>query len=317
MMTPTLVLLALWTNPPPSENDPAPETRLEARRLRDEAYRRLLDDDYAAGIERLEAAYDLVPNPGLLLNVLIAYRRWPGHCREAYATYRRFEAACGSECEFHREGAEQLAAVDAKCMAPVTFTSPSPTAIFVDDKAVGKAPCTVRLRPGRHRVRTSTVSFEIEVEPENPQSVFVPSASLTAPPKIPPRDAAAFGLIGLGAGAAVLGATFTGLAVDGASTLDEARDRGAPDGELARLAAQQDRDAAVAVVGWSVAVASTSAALVLLFTRERDEAPRIADAEGAEEVGRSQPAARAPGDRSFGAVGRGLRVGPGALELRF
>jgi hypothetical protein len=288
---------------PPAGDAPDPKARAEARRLRDAAYRRLLDDDYASGIAQLEAAYERVPNPGLLLNVVIAYRRWPGHCTEAYAAHRRFETACGPDCEFHRDGAEQLAALDAKCRAPVTFIAHEPTALFVDDRAIGRTPQTVRLRPGVHRVQTSTgADFSIDVEPETPQVVLLPSALTPRPERerVRPRDALTFGLAGLGAGAAILGGTFTGLAIDAASTLDGARAAGAAPGELDRLAERQDRDAAVAVVGWSVAAASGAAAVALWLTRD-------------------PPARLGAGPADSGSIARAgdVELGLGTVRVRF
>lgn len=281
-MTPALSVF-LWVFLGAGPDDP--EVRREARSLRDQAYRLLLEDDYAGGIAKLEEAYERVPNPGLLLNVVIAYRRWPGHCEEAYAAYARFEAACGAECEFRRDGAQQLAALDAKCQAPVTFVSPTPTEVFLDGKAVGRTPLTHRLRPGSHRVATSTgTPFALAVEPERPQTVWLgPPALSAAPPpaaETPLRDAFTHGLLGLGSGALVVGATFTGLAVDSASTLSGARAAGAPPEEIRRLSERQDRDAAVAVVGWTLAATSGAAALMLWLTKPgepepEDDAPRV------------------------------------------
>jgi len=306
----------------------AGEDRREARELRDEAYRRLLDEDYAGGIERLEAAYARVPNPGLLLNVVIAYRQWPGHCLEAYDAYERFEAACGPECTFRRDGAQQLAALDAKCQATVTFSAHRPTPLFVDGKALGRTPRTVRLRPGPHEVQTSTgATFAVEIAPETTQTVLVAQPQLVrdASPPRAGRDAVIYGLAGFGGAALVVGATFTGLAVDAASTLSAARDDGAPLEELDRLGERQDRDAAVAAVGWSVAAASGAAALVLHLTRRRDAASRGGTVPGAQD-GPSAPLESPDGGegpetsrstRPAPPAGRGWSVGLGAVQYRF
>jgi len=293
--------------------DPATaEDRARARRLRDAAFQRLGAEDYAGGIELLEAAYDLVPNPGLLLNIVIAYRQWPEHCEEAYATYRRFEAACGSDCAFRRSGAEQLAAVDAKCEAPVTLVAPGSVPAFVDATFIGHTPQTLRLRPGVHRVQTSTSGsvFEIDVVAETPQVVMLAAAADLGPERVRTRDAFTFGLAGLAASAAIVGATFTGLAVDAGSTLDGARGAGVGAGELDRLAERQSTNEAVAAVGWSVAAASGVAAMVLWLTRD----PPARLSTGAAPRSGADPSARLPSRPSSPGA---LELGLGSLRVRF
>jgi len=302
------VLIAALASVPTAAPDPAATQR--ARELRDEAFRRLMEDDFAGGISQLEEAYDLVPNPGLLLNIVIAYRRWPGQCERAYETFRRFDLACGSDCEFRREGDEQLAAVDAKCMASVSMLSSENPRVFIDGELVGRAPISVRLRPGRHYVQTSTTTVEglaLQIDPETPMSVWLPGrGDLAADRRRVALRSASDGLLGGAVVAGIVGAVFTGLAIDGAAQVDA---DGLSPAAREERAAQRDRDTAVAVISLGVATAAAALGLLLRGAAETDgEPPEGSTSDGANEArGKFGRARAAPNRGAFGTTGVGFR----------
>ncbi len=274
-----LVGLSAGDGPPKevtSKEAPAPteNQRAQARKLRDRAFARLADDDFAAGIEHLSSAHALVPNPGLLLNIAIAYRRWGGHCDDAFTALARFEASCGRDCEFAEAGRREREALDGACLGVLRLVAAPPALVFVDGRIAGRTPTEQRLRAGVYEVRTSSSApFSVEVTAGSRQTLLLTDVS--APPS-PPRDLRArtawtYALAGLAAGGVVVGATFTGLAVDTASSVDAAAEAGGSPEEVRALDAQQEREAATAVVGWTVAAASGAAALFLHLSRPTDD----------------------------------------------
>ena len=241
--------------------DHPPESdRVQARALRDAAFEALGAGRFAEGIEGLEAAYALVPNPGLLLNIAIAQRKRGGHCRQAFEAQQRFEAACarfeegsGEPCPFAEEGETQRIALATACASQVRVSSaPERLPVFVDGSLAGHAPLSLRLPPGMHFVSTSSTGprVEIALDEGRPMDILLAIPS-PAPPERLVRDLAWMG-VGLGAAAMVTSAIATGFATE------------TPGGGA------QDRHVALAVGSGIFGAANLSAALWVLNSQKTE-----------------------------------------------
>jgi hypothetical protein len=58
--------------------------------------------DYAKTVQALETAYRAAPLPEILLSIAATYEVWPGHCKEAIATYSYFFEVCEGCAELPR-----------------------------------------------------------------------------------------------------------------------------------------------------------------------------------------------------------------------
>ena len=129
-----------------------PPTTAEAERHKDEAFRLFAAGEYAKGIEEMESAYRLVPHPGFLLNIAVAYDQWGGHCEDSLATLDRFFESCES-CELRRAGEERAEQVRERCMARLRIDSkPRGAEVLLNGDHVGKTPLSLPVRPGAHEI---------------------------------------------------------------------------------------------------------------------------------------------------------------------
>lgn len=236
-----------------------------ARTLRDQAYADLARERYAEGIAKLQEAYAAVPNPGLLLNVAIAYRRWGDHCAETLLALDRFDAVCSTpDCAFYEEGRAQRALLEASCTGEVRVrSSPLRARIHLGDRPAGLTPVTLRLEPGPYTL-TATAAAETKQIDLNVRPGQIQEIRLVWPtPKVERlgRRAAAWTAVGVAATSLVVGGVFTGLAVDSGSRVSDP-----PRDGRSRLEARRDREWGAAAVGYGFALSSGVLAAALLLT---------------------------------------------------
>ncbi|MEM6369216.1 MAG: PEGA domain-containing protein [Myxococcota bacterium] len=257
--------IALAQETPAATEAPEPAERRLARGLRDQAYADLARERYAEGIAKLEEAFAAVPNPGLLLNVAIAYRRWGEHCSESLQALERFDALCSDErCPFLEEGRTQRMLLESSCTGEIrVLSSPVRARIRLDASPRGATPLTLRLQPGRYTL-TATVAetglqqVDLEVRPGQLQELRLlwPDPE----PRRPGRQAAGWASAGVAVTGLLVGAIFTGLALDSDSALSNT-----PNPDADGLEARRDREWGAAAVGYGFAVGAgvTAAALLL------------------------------------------------------
>lgn len=252
--------------PPESPPEPEPAERRLARTLRDQAYADLARERYAEGIAKLQEAYAAVPNPGLLLNVAIAYRRWGDHCTESLQALERFEAVCGvDDCAFHDEGRAQRVLLEASCTGEVRIlSSPVRAQVQLDARPGGLTPLTLRLEPGPYTLTATaadaaTRRVDLEVRPGQLQEIRLVWPSPEK--KLSGRRRAAWAAVGVAASSLVVGGIFTGLAVDSGSRLSDTL----IDQRLG-VDSRRDREWGAAAVGYGFSLASGVVAAGLLAT---------------------------------------------------
>jgi hypothetical protein len=212
----------------------------------------LAEERYGAGIEHLRAAHALVPNPGLILNVSIAYRKWGGHCSEAFRALAEFWTECKEDCEYRAAGEAERDVLNEACRSRVRLESTPPVPVSVDGKRKGRTPLDLRLRPGRYRVITAgSDPLEMDIDGETAERIQLWAQDLGPPPA---RRRWGWLSAGIGAAGLVGGAVATGLAVDSASAVSDARRGGADPDTVDALAGRRDRETAVAVAAFTTAV---------------------------------------------------------------
>jgi hypothetical protein len=270
--------------------------------------------DYRAGIAEMEKAYALIPHPGFLLNIAVAYDRWPGHCAESLETFERFFSECDG-CKLAAKAKKQHEDIEGACRVPVSIRStPDGADVAIDGAVRGKTPFTVRLLPGRYAIvadlegHTRAMNM-LYVERATPGSLalnLVPNAQSIAsePPPPPPPHAAppppvrietpvetasgpspftwvAFGVGAAGVGTGVAFSVLTKQAVD---REEEARLTPLPKAEIEAIQREAQRDAILAYVGYGIGVAGVATGvLLLLFTG--GEEPELAAAIGPGTIG--------------------------------
>lgn len=256
-----------------SESAPGPaetteetrETRGAARSLRDEAFQELAAERYAEGIEKLKEAYKKIPNPGFLLNISIAYRRWKGHCAEAFQAFSAFNAVCNEDCEFEAEAKDHAEALKNACTSPVRVESEPPTRVRLDGSVLGPTPLELRLRPGRYTIGAGDTEVGLDVDGETAHRL---NLVLSEPPPGPPkRRPWAWVAVGGSAAALVGGIALTALAADSAGELMAAEQDGAEPDVVDALRSRRNRETALAVAAWSTALVGAGAATWLLLRR--------------------------------------------------
>jgi hypothetical protein len=266
------------------------------------AFRRLEAGAYGAAIEEMRAAHEILPHPGFLLNIAVAYVRWGGHCRDAFEAFDAFRDAC-EDCDMRDAGEERREEAVAACEVVVPVrTRPSGADVLVDGTPAGEAPLDLHLLPGPHRVvarlegyAPSEQGFEvaegvgpslvlelIPLEDRRPPAAPSP-ATAVAPASGPgagPWVALGAGVAGLGAGAALTAHTLS--VVDREA---EARADGAEPDAVLDLRAEAETSAILAHVGYGVGVAGVGLAL-LLWALDGDDAPVAAWGAGSSAGGR-------------------------------
>jgi hypothetical protein len=238
----------------------------------------------------MEKAYALIPHPGFLLNIAVAYDRWPGHCAQSLETFDRFFMEC-DRCKLLAGAKKQHAEVERTCRVEVSIRStPEGARVAVDGAFRGKTPFSTRLLPGRYAIVLDLsghdrASATLEIERGEPRQVELTlvQKKIEAPPPPPLEIAAgtvveetgpsAFTWVAFGVGGAglVTGALFTGLAVRDVDREEQARMTPRPKAEIEAIQAEARRDAIIAHVGYGIGLAGVATGVVLLLVTGGEE----------------------------------------------
>ena len=302
----TLALLGLWLTPGPavhaqqgSPSGIAPAEQAKAKYA--DAIRHYTAGEWKAGIDLLEEANALYPNPALLFNIAYGYEQLGGRCVDAISAYGRYFAACADKAcpelaTAHAKESETRAA----CIGQVQVeTDPIGAILTVDGKGVGTSPTTLNLSPGPHTLVASKVNRQdeqklVEVEPGKsqfarftlpPTQPVVPVApSASAPealhavaeaPEPPDRTAVwiAFGAGGVGLATGGLFAALTSSAVQDRNRAN-ADFIAAKSGSRSKVKGLDDdarRDQLLAFVGFGLGLAGAATGATLLLLEEQPE----------------------------------------------
>ncbi len=294
-----VIAIMLITAPAPVE---AKKRRLspqkQAQKEKRRAFKLFRKGKYEEGIEAMESAYRLVPHPGFLLNIAVAFDQWGDHCKDSLVAFDRFFEVCGGDCKMLRAAKKRHGQVQAACLGEVAvFTHPAGAAVEVDGSFAGEAPVTAPLPPGKHVVvarlgghEARTESFEITpgattklnlaLEPEAaapppPPPPPPPPDSVITTPRPPPDDSinpwpyVSFGVgaAGLGVGVIYTFATFAALDAEEAARIE--RNTKA---EVQRLQRDATSKAVIANVGYGIAaVGLTAGVLMLILDDDEDD----------------------------------------------
>jgi hypothetical protein len=250
--------------------------------------------DYAAGISEMEKAHALIPHPGFLLNIAVAYDRWPGHCEESLQTFERFFMEC-EDCKLLAGARKKHAEVESTCRVVVSIRStPDGARVAVNGAFRGKTPFTTRLLPGTYAIvldlsehDRATATLEVERGKPRELELELVRKKIEPPPPPPPitvvtepepHGPSPFTWVAFGIGGAglITGATFTGLAMQDLDREEEARRTPLPKAEIEALQRRAKRDAIIAHVGYGVAVAGAAAGVLLFFFTRGDAEPKLA-----------------------------------------
>lgn len=156
------------------------------KRYKSRAFKAFAKGDYAKGIEQMRKAHKLLPHPGFLLNIAVAYDQWGDHCGEALGTFDEFFEAC-PDCELFEQATKKRGEVRSHCPALARIeTTPPGATLSVDGVPKGMSPQTVKLPPGPHTIaaaRPGYVSADREVEVRfGAENRFALSLEAIAPP---------------------------------------------------------------------------------------------------------------------------------------
>ncbi len=289
LMTVTTLILALG-GPAGAQSKKA---RVAAHK--NKAFQLFEAGDYAGGIAEMEDAYALIPHPGFLLNIAVAYDRWPGHCQDSLDTFDWFFTECDG-CKLQSRARKTLADVERTCRVEIAIDStPAGARVAVDGTFRGETPFTTRLLPGDYTLVLDLSGHEramktISVARGQPQALTLELPLKAAPPPPPPPPPlrvdttppspgpSPFTWVGFGVGAAGLatGAVFTALALKAIDHEKAARQTPLPKADIVALQEDARRDAIVAHVAYGVGIAGVATGVVLLFVTRgpaNDSAP--------------------------------------------
>ncbi len=199
------------------------------------------------GIGALKHAHSLVPDPGYLFNVALAYDKWTDHCVETIGAFEAYLRICPA-CAFSDAAREKLSQAQRRCRGTVTVaTEPAGLKVVVDGVLLGLSPRTSTMTPGRHVLEVGMGqrppirrrffvepqeqrTLSIVVGPGDPKSAPTPSPSaegLTARAESaePPNRTPMWISFGIGGAGLVTGAIFYGLALGDRATLVDRREQ--------------------------------------------------------------------------------------------
>jgi hypothetical protein len=275
------------------------------RRHKARAFERLEAGDYAGAISEMEKAYALIPHPGFLLNIAVAYDRWEGHCAESLEAFERFFAECGS-CDLGVKAKRTHAEVEAACHVEVSVVStPDGATVAIDGAVRGRTPFEARLLPGAYAVLLDKAGYDrrtqaIRVERGRPVRLSIELVERSDPPppmisdappairtEVEPAGPSPFTWVAFGAGAAGLatGIAFTVLTVRDLDDEERARNTPLPKAEIVAIQREAKRDAIIAHVGYGIGAAGIAAGMLLLFLTGGERAVAVAPVLGPGTVG--------------------------------
>jgi hypothetical protein len=176
--------------------------------------------------------------------------------------------------------------VEAACRVAVSIRStPEGARVAVDGTVRGKTPFDTKLLPGQYAIVVDLSGYEratetLVVERSKPREMELtltekkievapppPPIEIVTPTPVEETGPNAFTWVAFGVGGAglIAGAAFTGLAVRDLDREEQARLTPLPKAEIEAIQRQAKRDAIIAHVGYSVAVAGAATGLILFF----------------------------------------------------
>lgn len=300
------MLTAITLAAPPAAEAKPRSKKGRVKAYKKKAFRQFADGDYGGGIESMEQANALIPHPGFLLNIAVAYDQWGDHCPESLAAFERFFVACPT-CELRAQAVKKHAEIKARCRIEVVVdTIPSGATLTVGEEEVGITPVTLPLDAGRHRlsaVRPGYQRMEAEILVEqggqkrhvlrlDPEAVAEVVAEPPPPPPPPPDLLRGDGpadiitpaptehtslapwtwtAFGVGVAGAAVGTVFTFQTLNALDAEEQARADRRPKREVEALQSDAVNDAIIAHVGFGVAAAGLVTGVILLFVDDGPE----------------------------------------------
>lgn len=259
---------------------------LAARRAYDEGSAHFNAGRFAEALEAFQRAHTLRPNPVVLIPILECYERLQ-QIPETIATLARYLQEAPSAP--NRAALEtRLAGLRARPARLEVRTTPAGAAVQVDDATESRrAPATVQLPAGSHRVRVTLEGHtaeerNVELQPGGRALLTLTLAPTAPPAPMPSPDATEAPPLVLSrgtspvvyvaaslAGAGLLAGTVLGvMALDDANTFAQAPTRALLD--------RGERNALFADVGFLTAVAASAVAVVVYFSTRSPAAARPA-----------------------------------------
>lgn len=284
----------VWGGPTKASARPTTATKRRVAKHKRAAFRLFEQKRWSEGIAEMEAAHALLPHPGFLLNVAVAYHRWGGHCEEALERFDAFFESC-PDCALRQAARERRVEIVEACEVPVSVrTEPPGGRLELDGAPVGIAPTALRLLPGAYRLTArldghtpAERGFEVRdgvgpslVLPLVPLTPAVPAAPsppgpleggapvVRAPPPPPDKSvsagpwvAAGVGVVGVASGAALTVHTMSIVDAEAVARA-EGRDRAT----IEALRSDAETAAIGAHVGYGVGLAGLVVGLVWALT---------------------------------------------------
>lgn len=268
----------------------------KAQREKRRAFKLFKKGDYEQGIAAMESAYRLVPHPGFLLNVAVAYDQWGGHCKDSLVAFDRFFDACAGSCRMLGAAMARQEKVKAACNGELAIlTTPAGAAVAIDGEAIGSSPLTAPLGVGKHYVAVGLEGHEpetreFEIVESKTTRIEIALTAKAAPPPPPPTKTAPpppappppavvvpapttddgvdpwpWISIGVGAAGVGVGVLFTMQTMSALDDEESARLARMPKTEVERLQDDATSKAIIANVGYAVGAVGLATGVVLLI----------------------------------------------------
>lgn len=301
-----LVLTAVTLGAPSGADAKPKSKKAKVKAYKKKAFRLFSEGDFGGGIEAMEKANALIPHPGFLLNIAVAYDQWGEHCPESLAAFERFFAACPT-CALRAQASRKHAEVKARCRTEVVIdTIPSGARLTLGGEELGVTPVTVPLSPGRHTVVAVRPGYQrmetdLLIEPggQARHVLRLDPAAVDAPPPPPPPPARTdpappptisaplaplpeprtdlapwkWTALGVGVAGAAVGAVFTFQTLNALDAEEQARADRRPKREVEELQDKAVNDAIIAHVGYGVGAAGLVAGVLLWILDDDDPEP--------------------------------------------
>lgn len=323
----TLLRLALMVSvitvvapPPPAHAASRKRSKKKkVRKYKSRAFKAFSRGDYGKGIRYMRKAHKLLPHPGFLLNIAVAYDQWGGHCGEALGTFDEFFEAC-PDCSLHAKAVDKRATVREHCPSLVRIESTPPGAtLSVDGVPKGMSPQTLKLPPGPHQIEAVRPGFvhakqdvEVRFGGDNHFTLALdeipappPPVATAPPPAPPPADPTpapappptvrgqletrpeppaslapwTWTAFGVAAAGAAVGTVFTLQTFSALDAEEQARADRRPKREVEDLQSDARSKALVANIGFGAAAAGLVTGVVLLIVDGARGEPEVEDAE--------------------------------------
>lgn len=259
-----------------------------------EATRQYTLGAWEKGIQLLEEAHGLYPNPALLFNIAYGYEQMGGRCVDALGAYGRYFTACnGQACPELPGARSKEAATRAACVGHVQVeTDPAGAVLTVNGKGVGVSPVTLNLPPGHYTLGASKASRvdqqkTVDLEPgalqvarfvlpavtpptTGPAARPAPVATTTEPDESAPDHTAAWIAFGAGGVGLITGGIFAVLTSAAVDDRDQANAdfTSGKSNERARVKDLDDearRNQVIAFAGFGVGLVGAATGTILLL----------------------------------------------------